>query len=227
MPRRLVIAVAVAGLVAAAAIDRHTSGVRSEDVRAAAAKLDAVPAAFGAWTSTDVPMPEKVLKVAEAAGHVSRSYTKGKNGGTIRVLLLCGPTGPIGAHEPKDCYAGNGYEMIGTQQKKAVGLPGGAAATYWTVPFEKTGAVDEPPIRVCWMWGVDGEWRAAEDPRTEYALRGALYKLYVTRSEPPTPGGASVFRTTAGAPATDPIDDFLTEFLPQVNAALTDRPPPK
>jgi hypothetical protein len=216
MPRWLVIAVAVVGLVAAAVLDRRYSDATSGDVRAAAAKLDGVPRAFGAWTSTEVPMDDKVLRVAEAAGHVSRIYSNRKTDARVGVLLLCGPTGPIGAHEPKYCYAGNGFDMSGEPQKKAIVLPGGPTATYWSVLFEKKSGPVESPIRVCWMWGVGGEWRAATDPRTDYALNRALYKLYVNRPELRAPGGEPAAR---GAEP-DPINEFLTDFLPEVNKAL-------
>jgi hypothetical protein len=215
MPRWLVIGVAAVALVGAAVFERVTSGVQSGDVRAAAAKLDGVPSEFGDWTSTEVPMDDKVLRVAEAAGHVSRTYANRKTGAQVSVLLLCGPTGPIGAHEPKYCYAGNGFGMSGQPQKKAVAPPGCPTATYWSVLFDKKSAASDNPVRVCWMWGADGEWQAATDPRTEYALRKALYKLYVSRLEPRAPA-------VPGAPAPlDPVHAFLTDFLPEVNKALT------
>ena len=215
MPRWLVIGVAAVALVGAAVFERVTSGVQSGDVREAAGRLAAVPKEFGDWTSTEVPMEEKVLRVAEAAGHVSRSYANRKTGAHVSVLLLCGPTGPIGAHEPKYCYAGNGFDMSGAPEKKAVGLPGSDPATYWSVRFEKKSAPGEVPLRVCWAWGADGEWRAAADPRTEYALRKALYKLYVSRPEPRSP-------TTPGA--ADPIHEFLIAFLPEAKKALAAPP---
>jgi hypothetical protein len=221
MPRWLVIAIAVVGLVVAAVVDRRMSGVESGDVREAAAKLDGVPREFGDWTSTEVPMSDKVLRVAEAAGHVSRVYANRKNGVRVGVLLLCGPTGPIGAHEPKYCYGGNGYDMSGEPQKRAIGLPDGGTAAYWSVLFEKRSGPREDPIRVCWMWGADGEWQAATDPRTEYALHRALYKLYVNRPDPPAPSGTPRF---SSGTAPDPIDEFLTAFLPEVNKALAAPP---
>ena len=211
MRRWFVIGVAAAGLIAAAVVEYATSS--SGDVRAAAAKLDAVPAAFGDWTSTESPLDEKVLRVAEAAGHVSRSYTGRKSKAQLGVLLLCGPTGPIGAHTPEVCYAGNGYVRNGEKQKMTVVLPDGSTAVYWTVRFEKEPPSTEPPLRVCWMWGTDGDWKASDNPRTDFALQTALYKLYVVRYEPRTPDGAPS--------APDPIPEVLTAFLPEVKKALT------
>ncbi|QJW93358.1 exosortase-associated EpsI family protein [Frigoriglobus tundricola] len=215
MPRWLVIGLAVVGLIAAAVLEGVTSGRwrPSEDVRAAAAKLDAVPTAFGDWTSAEVPMNEKVLAVAEATGHVSRMYTHRKNRTQVVVLLLCGESGPIGAHTPEVCYSGNGLSMTGTPQKKAVGLPTGTA-TYWSVLFDRPPAAPEPPLRVCWAWGTDGNWQASENPRADFALHGALYKLYVQRPEARAPESAPAGTTP------DVIAEFLTDFLPEVKKAL-------
>ena len=207
----LVIALAVAGLAGAAVVEgtRSNRWGPSEDVRAAAAKFDGVPATFGDWTSTDAPMSEKVLKVAEAAGHVSRIYKHRKTGAEFAVLLLCGPSGPIGAHTPDVCYAGSGFTMSGEPQKKAVALPDQPPATYWSVRFDKITPPSES-LRVCWMWGIGGDWEASSNAR--FGWRGALYKMYVTRNGPDP---------TADR---DPIHEFLTDFLPEVKKALAPQP---
>jgi hypothetical protein len=214
----LILAVAVVALAAAAVVEGFFSNRwgQAEDVRVAAAKLTRVPAAFGDWTSTEVPQEPKVIKVAEAAGVVSRSYTNRKTGTQVTVLMLCGPPGPIGAHTPEVCYAGNGFAMSGQPSKKSAPLPDGSVPTYWSVLFEKKPS-PEPPLRVCWMWGTDGDWQASTNPRGEFALRGAVYKMYVVRPEPRL---ASL--TAASTP--DPIQEFLTDFLPEVKKALAAPP---
>ena len=220
MPRWLIIVLAVAGLASAAVVEglRSERWGESEDLRVAAAKLDRVPATFGDWTSTEVPQDPKVLKVAEAAGYVSRTYTHRKTKAQVTVLLLCGPSGPIGSHTPEVCYAGSGYAMRGDPQKKTVVMAEGGTATYWSARFEKGPESAEVPLRVCWMWGTDGDWTASANPRGEFALHRALYKLYVVRGEPTLP-------TESTTP--DPVHAFLTDFLPEVKKALTlpDGPP--
>ena len=69
----------------------------------------------------------------------------------------------------------------------------------------------ENPLQVCWAWGADGNWYAAEASRGEFALRSYLYKLYVSRELP--------VRESAAAPD-DPVHEFLTAFLPEVNRTL-------
>jgi hypothetical protein len=212
----LILGVAVAGLLAAAVYEALTTDRwgAPQGVRAAADKLAGVPATFGDWTSTEVIESEKVLKIAEAAGHVSRVYRNRKTGAEVRVLLLCGASGPIGAHLPEYCYAGNGYEKRGEAQRVALSFndkkPGAWVSTYWSIRFEKKPPTTDVPLRVCYAWGTDGTWEAATSPRSQFALAPALYKLYVVRAEPRelAPGAA------------DPIHSFLTDFLPEVKTAL-------
>jgi hypothetical protein len=82
------------------------------------------------------------------------------------------------------------------------------------VLFDKKLTTPEPPLRVCWAWGTDGDWQASASPRTDFALRGALYKLYVVRHEARTPEGAPA------STVPDVIHEFLTDFLPEVKKAL-------
>lgn len=212
----LILGVAVAGLLAAAVYEAATTDRwgATQNVREAADRFAKVPATFGDWTSAEVPQSEKVLKVAEAVGHVSRVYRNRKTGAEVTVLLLCGPSGPIGAHAPEYCYAGNGYEKRGDAQRLAIGFndktPNAWVATYWSIRFEKKPPATDVPLRVCYAWGTDGNWEAASNPRSQFALAPALYKLYAVRAEPRelAPGAA------------DPIHSFLTDFLPEVKAAL-------
>lgn len=205
----LVVGAAVAGLAAAAYVEGRATQRwgATDELKAASARLGGVPAAFGDWTSRDIPMDDKVLRVAEATGHVQRVYRSGKTGAELTVLLLCGPSGPIGAHTPEYCYAGNGYAAAGEPQKKVAAPPGGPAASYWSARFERA-SPPAAPLRVCWTWGTDGDWEAVANPRL--GLRPWLYKLYVVRTEPLAPG----------AGAGDPTDEFLRAFLPEVRKAL-------
>jgi hypothetical protein len=217
MLRPVLIVAAVAALAVAGVVEgvRSNRWGESADAREAAGRLDRVPAAFGPWTSTEFPMSDRVLRVAEAVGHVSRTYRNGTTGQEVSVLLLCGPPGPIGSHTPDVCYAGNGYKMQRAEVRHPLALSGGAAASYWSARFGKDG---EAPLEVCWAWGVDGDWEAADSARTAYALQPALYKLYATRVVRPDPPGGP-------ASTADPIAEFLTAFLPEVKKALSPAAP--
>ena len=212
MPRTLLIFGALVVLVAAAIMEGVLSNRwGSEDLKAAAAKLNDVPPEFGNWTSIENPIEPEILKKAEAVSAVSRVYENKNNRTKVAILLLCGPSGPIGAHTPDICYAGLGYKMIGHEIRNSVPIPATADASYWTGRFEKPNG--ESGLMVSWAWGVDGNWLAAENPRVDFLGRKGLYKLYVTR------GFTQSERDNAPA-GPDPTQEFLADFLPVVKKVL-------
>lgn len=212
----LIVGSAVGLLVLAGVVD----GVRSnrwgvpEDLQAAAARLSAVPHTVGPWTSVDLPIEQKILDRAEAVSSVSRAYRNSKNGAEVVVLLLCGPSGPIGAHTPDICYGGLGYKTTTPEARKTLTLPDGSTQTYWSARFVKTPG--EPGLQVCWAWGTQGDWVASGAPRRDFALHHALYKLYASR----TLGTAD----RDGKPGPDVVQEFLTDFLPEVKKAIAPSP---
>jgi hypothetical protein len=127
------------------------------------------------------------------------------------VLLLCGPSGPIGAHTPDICYAGIGYKMVGGEVNKPVKLPDGSAQAFWSARFEKPGG--EGGQMVSWAWTTDGNWVASTTPRRDFILHAVLYKLYVSR-------GLTAAERDNKPSTGDPTQDFLTDFLPEVKKAL-------
>jgi hypothetical protein len=209
------IVIFAAGLVVAVAL---FEGIRTnrwgagEDMEAAARKLDSIPREFGPWVGTDAPIDEKIIRIAEAAGIVSRSYVNRKNGELVNVLLLCGPTGPIGAHTPEYCYGGIGYACKGKPARKGIALADNGHSSFWTARFEKVSNTEEP-LRVYWAWSTNGDWQAASNPRSDFALRSVLYKLYVVRIDNST--------AKEREPNQEPIELFLADFLPLVKTALT------
>ncbi|HEX4607529.1 MAG TPA: exosortase-associated EpsI family protein [Urbifossiella sp.] len=215
--RVALVVLGLGGLVTAAVFE----GLRSnrwgipEDLRASAARLGNVPSAFGDWSSVENPVDQKILDRAEAVGSVSRVYRNAKTGAAVSVMLLCGPAGAIASHTPDVCYAGLGYQMSGGEIKKTLPPPAGPA-TYWSARFAKDAA--DRGLEVCWAWGADGTWIAADSPRGEFAFKTVLYKLYASRILPreatPRPG----------SPEADPVHDFLTDFLPVLRTALDPGP---
>ncbi len=218
MRNGLIVLLAAGGLVAVAVVE----GIRSNrwgapaDTEQAASKLANIPSTFGAWEGMDQPLDEKIVKVAEATGNVSRSYLNRKNGERVGVLILVGPTGPIGAHTPDICYAGLGYSCKSTPAKKSIAFQGGSTANFWNARFEKV-SVDEKALIVYWAWSVNGiDWRAASNPRTEFALQSYLYKLYLVATE----SSDNLNRDSHQ----NPIVPFLDEFLPVLKTALSSAP---
>lgn len=210
MLRTVSIVVAVAVLVGAgvlASIRTNRFGV-SEDLHAAGQKLKAIPKTIGPWDTTqELELDPKVQERAEAVEYISRIYTNRNTKAQVSVLMLCGEPGPIGAHTPDICYGGTGYDTNVPKRVRTVTMPGGGTSNYYSAQFRKPGE----SLHVCWAWGVDGKWEAAEEARGEYALRAALYKIYVHR---PLPAAATAID------GSDPVHDFMTVFLPEVERTL-------
>lgn len=214
---RAIVIVAAAGLILAAAV---AEGLRSnrwsvgDDVQMAAERLARIPAEVRDWVGADWPLDPKVVRAAEATGSVSRTYTRRRDGETVSVLLLCGPPGPIGAHTPDVCYGGWGYRGAGRPTIRYL-LAADGPDSFWTARFEKPDGSDVP-LRVYWAWGVEGRWHASDSPRTQFAWRPVLDKLYVARR---LTGAATAAAPTAGEPD-EVIEAFLRDFLPVVRVIL-------
>jgi hypothetical protein len=212
MVRTVLIVVAVAALVAAgvlAGIRTNRFGVR-EDLRTAGERLKAVPRTVGPWVAVrDFEMDPKIQQRAEAVEYVSRVYRHRDTEAQLSVLMLCGEPGPIASHTPDTCYGGLGYETNVPTAVRTVPMPGHKPAEYFSALFRKPNG---DPFQVCWAWGADGDWYAAEASRGEFALRSVLYKLYVSRELPA--------REPQTAAQQDPIHEFLTVFLPEIRTAL-------
>lgn len=212
--RNGLIAIVAAGAIVAVAI---VEGIRtnrwgaSEDITAAAGKLERIPMNIGPWEGTDTPIDDKSYRVSEAVGSVSRSYVNSKIGERVNVLLLCGPTGPIAAHTPDVCYRGMGFTCQGKPNRKSLVLPSNLSASFWTARFEKK-SLNDVAEKIYWAWSTNGDWEAVNEPRTDFALRSVLYKLYLTRADGPV--------NQAHDSRKDPIDLFLEDFAPIVKTVL-------
>ena len=215
MLRAALIIVALAVLVVAGVVEGYLSNRwgPSDELRTMSARVGRVPRVIGPWTGVEMRMEQKILDRAEATAAMSRAYQHEKSKAIVSVLLLCGPTGPIGAHTPDICYGGLGYKMMGSETRKTVSLSDNSTPAYWSARFEKP---SDPGLEVCWAWGVDGDWVASTSPRSEFMGRKGLFKLYATRGL--TPGERE------GRPAPDLIREFLTDFLPEVKRALAASP---
>jgi hypothetical protein len=181
----------------------------SDDTGEAAARLAGVPRTVGEWEGKDEELDARQIARAEIVGYVMRQYTHQRSGAVIGVLLVCGRPGPTSVHTPEICFPGSGLAMQGQAERHAVNQPGKQSDEFWVASFQRTGAVTQPQ-RVYWAWNATGTWVAAEQPRVQFAMAGALFKLYVSRglSRPDEPL------------AEDPSDEFMAAFLPAVRKCL-------
>jgi hypothetical protein len=201
-------------------------------------RLDAVPEAFGDWTSK-TEMLQDDLRPHGIEKYIFRTYTYLNNRSTesYQVLVVCGRPGPIASHTPDVCYRGSGYTPAGDQKRADVTVTDETNRTSKTYPLfymkfqpPKTRASDmEKDIRWAWM-APSKSLQAPDWPRIEFESQPALYKVYiiddrasVPTQQQPVSSAMSPLPATKSGPQHDP-KKFLEAFLPRLEAALKDPP---
>lgn len=184
---------------------------QSQKVIDAASRLDDLPVSFGDWVSTETEIPQEHLKVAEADGHFSRTFTHKETGQAVSVMILCGRPGPISVHPPTVCFVGAGWGL--QSQPTSAPIKGTVSGSLWNGRFTRT--VDGVPVAIqtFWGWSGDGNWLACDNARFETASFSYLYKMYVTVPVSPESGEIDSKVT----------DSFMDNFLPRVNRVLFEK----
>ena len=174
---------------------------------AASERMMSIPRQIGPWIAVDNEVNSKTMRVAEAEAYLSRSYGNQLTKESYSVMLLYGPPGDLGAHDPKTCYAGTGFEQcgIGTKQNASNG-----SCELWNARFERTDPNRET-LEVFWGWGTRGDWKASDLPRLEFANESRIDKIYIQRSLSP-----GKLLPEAGCPS-----EFLEPLLAKVKSALS------
>jgi len=205
LPRSMAfVAVVIAGVVPGLWAHRWMSSSTLAD---AAARLSLVPLTVGEWEGHDLEVNPRELRLAQAVGYLQRRYVHRHTGATVTLLLLCGRAGPVSVHTPEVCYAGAGYEELGTvARREAADLAGDR---FWYRKFQKAGPTPTM-LGVTYAWTASGHWEAPDHPRLALARYPVLFKAYVVRSltDPKEP------------PDADPTLDFFRALNPQLRAVL-------
>lgn len=179
----------------------------SEAPTVANERMKAISKQIGPWVATDSEVNLKTMRVAEAEAYLSRSYVNQQTKESYSVMLLYGPPGDLGAHDPKTCYAGTGYEQCGNETKLSFPKTG---FELWRSRFSRTSPSRET-LEVFWAWGTFGDWKASDRPRLEFANESRIYKIYIQRllsSDQSVSGG-------------DHASLFLDPLLAEVKSSLS------
>jgi hypothetical protein len=151
-----------------------THGIDEAELPRIQEQMDQVPLNLPGWIGKTMPTDPKVMQVAQARAFHNREYRHSETGATVRVLLMYGPSGDQGAHDPEVCYAGIGFQR--TETPFRVELPRGLGQL-WSARF--TRKEPESELRLLWGWGDAEGWQAHEYPRLALASRRGVYKIYV------------------------------------------------
>jgi hypothetical protein len=177
----------------------------SRALEEAAARVPAVPLAFGDWEGKDRPPDHEAFAGAGAKTYWMRVYRDRRSGDEVTVLLMCGPAGRMAVHTPEICYGAAGYDASGDPVREDLG-----PARFLTARFRKPGPAGDSALRIHWGWSADGSWQAPDSPRWTFFGEPFLYKLYVVRdataTDEPADRGTSV--------------RFLRALLPELRKTL-------
>jgi Protein of unknown function (DUF3485) len=190
----------------------------SEQLERSAARLSAVPSAFGDWKGEDLPIDERQNARSELTRTLTRVYRNRTTGQEIVIFLGCGRPGPVSLHTPDVCYVGAGCRMTGPEQRQTFAQKSAKVESeFKTAMFVKPTPVGEQSIQVYWSWTADGAWHTPDAPRLSFGREPALYKLYVQY----TFTGDAQRLTDAQRKELDAgFREFMNVFLPELQRAL-------
>ncbi|HXT60353.1 MAG TPA: exosortase-associated EpsI family protein [Pirellulales bacterium] len=185
------------------------------DLRAAAVRLDRLPADLGEWRLIDEsPLDESLVEMLQCIGSTNRTYHNRRSGETVHMSLIVGPPGPTSVHTPEICFSSQGYHVVAAAERRAYAGASSEPSAQTESPaatneFRKTAfAPDQgpPALLIAYYGWCDGRaWLAPERPRFAFGGLPYLYKMQLA---------AKIVRRTDEDG--DPCDAFLRELLPEL-----------
>lgn len=180
--RRYLPAIAVAAVLMSGAVHGFWTGRwgLTESVREAAARAETAALDLPSWHG--VALDTKSSADSHAVRHLFRRYAHRESGQEVAVLLVCGKPGPVSIHTPDACYGASGYQVSAPVKQPC--SVGDDKVEFWCARMLKKRATEQLHVRVLWAWNAGQGWVASDSPRTAFAHRGLLYKLYLVRDLP-------------------------------------------
>lgn len=150
------------------------------EMQAARERVAGLPKTIGDWEGEDLQLSEQDQQAAGVAGYVLRRYANQRTGEEMRVLLLCGPSGPIAVHTPDVCYAGAGNEIVKDPAGRTIPMDAPTPASdFQMIEVRSQQGREVARLHVYWSWSARGKWQTPRHPRLTFAPYRVLYKLYV------------------------------------------------
>ncbi len=176
-----------------------------------------VPKDFGDWNGTDLAVAQDVLRVAGAAGYMSREYKHQQTGDRVKVWLICGRPQDMIIHNPQICYPGQGYKQVGSRRNFPFVIEDDSSepSVFFTAAFSKESHEAITQDRVYWAFANADEpvWRAPTSVRVTFRGKNRLYKMYFTWQA----------GKESGSKDDNPATRFGHDFIPVVNKVLFGR----
>jgi hypothetical protein len=167
-----------------------------------------LPEQAGNWRlEQEVPFSDAVVRILQCPAHVSRVYVHEQTGDSATVAVIVGPPGPVAVHTPEICYSSRDYSIAAPRKETQVADSTGQSHAFWDLSL-KANDLNANSLRVLYGWSSGSSWEAARHPRFGYGGLPHLYKLQVA--------------VTSNSEGTgfDPAEDFLTQFVAQLQPRL-------
>jgi hypothetical protein len=170
------------------------------------------PSDVGNWrVRREVPLAPDAAQMLQSPAHIVRVYEHQQTGDSITVMVLLGPPGPIAVHTPEICYSSRDYTVDGERRVYSVKGASGGEHTLWDLAL-KANNLEGQSLRVLYGWSSGTHWEAARYARFAYGGLPHLYKLQL----------AIPTSSISKSGDFDPAQDFLANFIPQLQRSLVD-----
>jgi len=186
----------------------------SKILDAAAVRLQDLPMKIGDWEGEAGELPQRIIEQSEVSGYVLRRYLNPKTRDAVSVFIGCGRPGPVAVHTPEVCYAGGGYELLGSRHVSIEVDPSAAKSEMVTSDFRNPPSQDPGFLRIFWAMSADGSWAVPMSPRSAYWSAPVLFKIYVTRN----------LAKPSESLENDPCYEFSRKLLPELNKIMFPAP---
>lgn len=170
--------------------------------------LPKLPTKIAGWTSIETPISDEEFQRTNCTAFVSRVYTNPKSNDEVSVYSVVGIARHVTIHSPDWCYVGAGFVMEGDPQPYIIQIDG-QDHEFTTATFRKQETDGMKRLRIFWSYTEDGQWLAPSWPKSHFAGRPALCKVYLITSINE--------RETVG---TSPSIEFAKELIPALNTEL-------
>ena len=203
--RRKPLIVVIVLLITSAVVHGSIDGRWSpkQDLVAQGKKLSELPETAGDWIFNQVlELDENALRILQCHGWEQREYVHQATGQVITVAVMLGPRGPMAVHTPEVCFDSVGTNQTRDRRPESI-TTARQDHQLWSVEFANKDSGDNR-FESWYGWSDGGKFHASKLPRVW--MSNYLYKIQLSG---PVGNGAD-----------QPIQNFLGEFLPQLEILL-------
>lgn len=149
-------------------------------------QLKDFPRDLGDWHEVEgleTTLDPEIARIAGSSDHVIRTYTNGRTGENVVVMLLYGLAQLLSSHTPTVCYPAAGFRPVPPPHDVEIAIPGSTAkALFREEHFAKNIAGVAIYEQVYHSFRNAGEWTSNMQPRWKsFRYHPGMFKVQVQR----------------------------------------------